>query len=50
MAITTTPNMKRMPDIMVSVRQLFGIDSDQQYAKIHAQGRIDARRHFGCGA
>src|SRR6201984_1363266 len=30
MAITTNPNMKRLPDIMVSVRQLFGIDTDLQ--------------------
>jgi cobaltochelatase CobS len=30
MAIVTNPNLKRMPDIMVSVRQLFGIDTDQQ--------------------
>ncbi len=30
MAITTNPNMKRLPDIMVSVRQLFGIDTDAQ--------------------
>jgi cobaltochelatase CobS len=30
MAITTNPSLKRLPDIMVSVRQLFGIDTDQQ--------------------
>jgi len=30
MTITTNPNLKRLPDIMVSVRQLFGIDTDQQ--------------------
>ncbi|MDD9899665.1 MAG: cobaltochelatase subunit CobS [Alphaproteobacteria bacterium] len=30
MSIITGSNMKRIPDIMVSVRQLFGIDSDLQ--------------------
>ena len=30
MAITSNPNLKRLPDIMVSVRQLFGIDTDLQ--------------------
>lgn len=30
MAIVTNPAIKRTPDIMVSVRQLFGIDSDWQ--------------------
>jgi len=30
MAIVTNPSLKRIPDIMVSVRQLFGIDSDLQ--------------------
>ena len=37
MAITTAPNLKRIPDIMVSVRQLFGIDSDQQVPAFSAR-------------
>jgi cobaltochelatase CobS len=37
MAITTSPNLKRIPDIMVSVRQVFGIDSNQQVPAFSAR-------------
>ncbi|MDE2336723.1 MAG: cobaltochelatase subunit CobS, partial [Alphaproteobacteria bacterium] len=37
MAIITTSANKRLPDIMVSVRQLFGIDSDLQVPAFSAR-------------
>jgi cobaltochelatase CobS len=37
MTVTTSPNAKRVPDIMVSVKQLFGIDTDDMQVPAFSQ-------------